>query len=216
MQMSARDWSTIGVQPRLPRWVRWAIPPLLIPLAGIAWLTLRWNDVPLRFGHPLVTHTPLHVFGFVIFAEGLAALLVGLVLAIWYGSNRPAFQSPMEKIPLAMAYLLSIVFTAVGLTPVADIPAWLVPAFIPLAALAGIVYVVRHQADPDDGPDATPEECWSLGGIYHNPNDPSLFVRARTGYGYTLNMANRWAYRIATGFFGGIALLIGFLIWALQ
>jgi uncharacterized membrane protein len=36
------------------------------------------------------------------------------------------------------------------------------------------------------------------------------------GYGYTLNMANRWAYRIMIGFFVGIALLVGFLIWALQ
>ena len=121
--MSSRDWSTIGAHAALPRWVRWAIPPLLIPLAGIAWLILRWNDIPLRFGHPLVIRTPLHVFGFVIFAEGLATLLVGVMLAIWYGSRRPTFQSPMEKIPLALAYLLSIVFTGVGLSAVANIPA---------------------------------------------------------------------------------------------
>jgi hypothetical protein len=214
--MSSRDGSTVGAHAALPRWVRWAIPPLLIPPAGIAWLILRWNDIPLRFGHPLVTRTPLHVFGFVIFAEGLAALLVGMVLAIWYGSNRPTFQSPMEKVPLALAYLLSIVFTGVGLSAVANIPAWLVAAFVPLAALATIVYVVKHQGDPDDVPDTTPDECWSFAGVYRNPNDPSLFVRARVGYGYTLNMANRWAYRIMIGFFVGIALLVGFLIWALQ
>jgi hypothetical protein len=59
----------------------------------------------------------------VIFAEGLATLLVGMMLAIWYGSRRPTFQSPMEKIPLALAYLLSIVFTGVGLSAVANIPA---------------------------------------------------------------------------------------------
>jgi hypothetical protein len=214
--MSSRDWSTIGAHAALPRWVRWAIPPLLIPLAGIAWLILRWNDIPLRFGHPLVIRTPLHVFGFVIFAEGLATLLVGMMLAIWYGSIRSTFQSPMEKIPLALAYLLSIVFTGVGLSAVANIPAWLVAAFVPVAALATIVYIVRHQGDPDDVPDTTPDECWSFAGVYRNPNDPSLLVRARLGYGYTFNMANRWAYRIMIGFFAGIALLVGFLIWALQ
>src|ERR1017187_7494354 len=214
--MSSRDWSTIGAHAALPRWVRWAIPPLLIPLAGIAWLILRWNDIPLRFGHPLVIRTPLHVFGFVIFAEGLATLLVGMMLAIWYGSIRSTFQSPMEKIPLALAYLLSIVFTGVGLSAVANIPAWLVAAFVPVAALATIVYIVRHQGDPDDVPDTTPDECWSFAGVYRNPNDPSLLVRARLGYGYTFNMANRWAYRIMIGFFAAIALLVGFLIWALQ
>jgi hypothetical protein len=214
--MSSRDWSTIGAHAALPRWVRWAIPPLLIPLAGIAWLILRWNDIPLRYGHPPMARTPLHVFGFPIFAEGLATLLVGMVLAIWYGSRRPATQSPMEKIPLVMAYLLSLVFTATGLAPVAGIPAWLVAAFVPLAALATIVYVARHQGDPDDVPDTTPDECWSFAGIYRNPTDPSLFVRARVGYGYTFNMANPWAYRIMIGFFAGIALLVGFLIWALR
>jgi hypothetical protein len=215
MQMSSRDWSTIGAHAALPRWVRWAIPPLLIPLAGMAWLIIRWNDIPLHFGHPLVTRTPLHVFGFLIFAEGLAALLVGMVLAIWYGTRRPAVQSPMEKIPLALAYLLGTVFTAVGLSPVANIPAWLIAAFVPLAVLSILVYIARHLGDPDV-PDTPPDECWSFAGVYRNPNDPSLFVRARAGYGYTFNMANPWAVRIMIGFFGGIALLVGFLIWALQ
>jgi protein-S-isoprenylcysteine O-methyltransferase Ste14 len=215
--MSSRDWSTIGAHAALPRWARWAIPPLLIPLAGIAWLIIRWNDIPLRYGHPLITRTPLHVFGFLIFAEGLASLLVGMVLAIWCGSNRrPGSQTPMEKVPLAMAYLLSLVFTAVGMAPVADIPAWLVPACVPLAALATIVYVVRGQGEADDVPDTTPDDCWSSAGVYRNPNDPSLFVRARVGYGYTFNMANPWAHRIIIGFFAGIALLVGFLIWALR
>jgi uncharacterized membrane protein len=163
-----------------------------------------------------MARTPLHVFSFLIFAEGLAALLVGMVLAIWYGSRRPAFQSPMEKVPLALAYLLSMVFTAAGLSPVAEIPPWLIAAFIPLAVLATIVSVVRGQAAADGVPDTTPDECWSFAGVYRNPNDPSVFVRARAGYGYTFNMANPWAFRIMICFFAGIALLVGFLIWALR
>ena len=62
----------------------------------------------------------------------------------------------------------------------------------------------------------TPDECWSLGGIYYNPKDPSMFVPARIGYGYVLNFVNPWSYRIMIGFFGGVAVLIGFLFWALR
>ena len=85
MVMSARDWSAIGAGASLPRWMRWAIPPLLIPLAAMAWIATSWDRIPLRYathfgsgGRPdgWTTRTPLHVFGILIFAEGLAALLV--------------------------------------------------------------------------------------------------------------------------------------------
>ena len=214
--MSSRDWSTVGAGSELPRWFRWAVLPPLIPLAGILWLATHWDRISLRFGHPLTTRTPLHVFGILIFAAGLATLLVALTIGIWYGSRRRAASSPMEVIPLAVAYLLSVVFTAAGLSPVAAIPAWSIAVVIPLAVLAIIVYVVRAQGETDDIPDNTPDECWSLGGIYYNPQDPSMFVRARAGYGYTLNMANHWSYGSIIGFFVGIALLVGFLIWSLS
>jgi uncharacterized membrane protein len=53
-------------------------------------------------------------------------------------------------------------------------------------------------------------------GIYSNPKDPAMFVSARLGYGYVLNMANPWSHRIMIAFFAGIAALIGFLLWALR
>jgi uncharacterized membrane protein len=210
--MSARDWSTIGAGPSLPRWIRWAIPPLLIPLAAVAWIATHWDRIPLRYathfgadGRPdgWTTRTSLHVYGVPIFAEGLAGLLVALVVCTWYGSRRPAAASPMEKIPLAVAYLLSVVFTAVGLAPVAQVPVWPLAAASPLLALAMIVYAVRAQGQPDDAGAAAPD-----------PQEPALFVRARVGYSYTLNMANRWSYAFVIGLFGGIALLTGFLIWS--
>ena len=64
-------------------------------------------------------------------------------------------------------------------------------------------------------PKDTPAECWTLGNIYRNPEDPSLWVPARVGYGYAFNMANPWARRILFGLFGGIGVLVAFLIWAL-
>jgi hypothetical protein len=120
--MSSRDWSAVGAGVELPRSSPWAILPPLIPLAGIAWLAARWDRIPLRFGNPLMTRTPLHVFRLLIFAEGLGALMVGLTLATWYGSRRPASLSPMEKIPLAGSYLLSVAFTALGLATVGEYP----------------------------------------------------------------------------------------------
>ena len=78
------------------------------------------------------------------------------------------------------------------------------------------MYLIKSQAGADDAPDTTPNECWSLGGVYSNPKDPALFVRARVGYGYTFNRANPWSYRVMIAFFAGIALLVGFLILSLR
>ena len=147
--MSSRDWNAIGAGPEWPRWLRWAILPPLIPLGDMVWLAAHWDQIPLRFGRPLVARTPLHVFAFPIFAFSLVLLIVGLMLAIWYGSRRPANPSPMEKIPLAVAYLLSVVFTAISLSPVTKIPNWAIAALVPLGALATIVYVVKAQSDDE-------------------------------------------------------------------
>ena len=162
------------------------------------------------------TRTPLHVFGFEIFAEGLAALLVGLAVGIWYGSRRPSASSPMEKIPLAMAYLMSLIFTAVGLVPVMQLPIWLLATVIPTLVLGTIVYVVRAQGNAGGAAKDTPAECWTMGCFYNNPKDPSLFVPAQMGNGYTFNMANPWGRRLIAGLFLGIGLLTAFLIWSLQ
>ena len=74
----------------------------------------------------------------------------------------------------------------------------------------------RKNAEPDDTPDETPKECWSLAGINYNPNDPAMFVPNRFAYGYTLNFANPWARAFLVVMVGGVAGLTGFLIWALR
>lgn len=213
--MSSRDWSTIGAQGTLPRWVPWAIPPLLIPLASMVPAAVNWQLIPIKFGHPLVTRTPLHVFGFFIFAEGMAILLVGLMVMAWYGSGRPAVLEAGMKAALAAAYLLSLVFTGIGLSQVTKVPAWITGVAAPVAALLDLVYMAGLFAE-DGAPDPTPKECWILGGIYYNPNDPALAVKARAGHGFTFNMANSWSRRIVVGFIAGVGVLVGFLIWALR
>jgi uncharacterized membrane protein len=191
----------------------------------MAWMAINWNRIPLRYAISFgsngrvtawTTRTPLHVFGFPVFAEGLAALLVGLALGIWYGSRRPSSGSFMEKAPLAMAYLMSLIFTATGLVPVMQLPIWLLVVIIPPLVLGTIVYVIYAQAKADNTAVETPAECWTLGLFYRNPKDPSLFVPAKMGNGYSFNMANPWSGRLLAGLFLGIGLLIAFLVLSLQ
>jgi uncharacterized membrane protein len=85
---------------------------------------------------------------------------------------------------------------------------------VPIAAIGLLIYVATPDWEPGKTVDDTPKECWRLGGIYHNPKDPALFVPARLGTGYTLNMANRWAYGFLIGLPVGIAALGGFLVWS--
>lgn len=68
-----------------------------------------------------------------------------------------------------------------------------------LAAFAWQIISIAQQ--PGSGSDGTPDECWKLGQIYYNPNDPALMVEKRFGVGYTLNFANRLSW-----------LLVGLLI----
>src|SRR5262249_52006462 len=41
--------------------------------------------------------------------------------------------------------------------------------------------------------DRTDDGHWFLGAIYHNRDDPAIFVERRFGVGWTLNVANPWA-----------------------
>jgi hypothetical protein len=71
-----------------------------------------------------------------------------------------------------------------------------------LAVTAGFVWpIVRISQEPGSGSDGTPDECWKLGQIYYNPNDPALLVEKRFGVGYTINFGNRASW-----------LLIGLLV----
>lgn len=47
--------------------------------------------------------------------------------------------------------------------------------------------------------DRTPDAAWLWGMFYHNPDDPALFVEARTGPGYTMNFGHMRAWMIVAG-----------------
>jgi Family of unknown function (DUF5808) len=58
---------------------------------------------------------------------------------------------------------------------------------------------------PPEG-DRTPDECWTWGLFYHNPNDPALLVEARCGPGYTLNFGRPIVWVLTAMFAVGISL----------
>jgi len=44
-----------------------------------------------------------------------------------------------------------------------------------LAVTIGFLWpIIRISREPGSGSDGTPDECWRLGQIYYNPNDPAL------------------------------------------
>ncbi len=109
----------------------------------------------------------------------------------------------MEKAPLAMAYLMSLIFTATGLVPVMQLPIWLLVIMIPPLALGTIVYMIYSQAKARQT-------------AVETSADSSIFVPAKIGKGYSFNMANPWSRRLLAGLFLGIGLLIAFLVWSMQ
>jgi uncharacterized membrane protein len=49
--------------------------------------------------------------------------------------------------------------------------------------------------DPPVG-DRTPDQCWTWGMFYYNPDDPAIMVEKRFGIGYTMNFGNVWSWVI--------------------
>ena len=82
--------------------------------------------------------------------------------------------------------------------------------------LAMLVWAYRSNSDPDTPMEATPDECWTLGGIYKNPSDPAIFVQKQVGFGYTINFGNVWSYVVLGGFTLGAIGLAAWLRWAIR
>ncbi len=226
--MSANSARTSGVdEPRedegLPVWFLWALPPLAAPLAAMAWLCAHWDAIPARFvvhhgrGYRpdgWVTRTPLHVMGPLIFGAGLAVLMLVVALTTYYGTRKTARRAPMIGVFFTVMYLVSFIFTEVGLAPLVEIPMWPAVVLAPMVAIGLLIYIYRKNAEPAGQPDETPAECWNWGGIYNNPRDPAIFVAKREGFGYTLNFGNPRAIMFLAGLIGGVAALTAFLFWA--
>ncbi|WIV17683.1 DUF5808 domain-containing protein [Paenibacillus polygoni] len=79
----------------------------------------------------------------------------------------------------------------------------------------GILYVttgqggsrVKSPVAPSTKPPRDDDQNWKLGMFYFNPQDPSLFVEKRMGYGWTINHARPLAWIILVGIIGSVVLV---------
>jgi uncharacterized membrane protein len=219
-----READLFAAEDRLPRWTLWAIPPFLLPMAGAAYLRAHWNEIPARIathyrtdGQPngWTTRTPLHVYGLLIFAAGLMLWIFLTGVVVYFGARRSPGRRKTLGIAISVMCLMGTVFTSVGVGMAHPFPVWIPIAVLP-PYLAGVLYwSLRGGSDPVAPADSSPDECWSLGDVYNNPNDAALFVPKRVGSGYTINFGHPDAKWLAIGFLGGMGLLVAFLFWTM-
>src|SRR5581483_6375701 len=102
---------------------------------------------------------------------------------------------------------LTLVFSWAALTPLAPIaPVWIL-GLSGLFTILIVVWAFRIVTDPRMPSEATPDDCWYLGSLYVNRNDPAIFVQKRIGFGYTMNWGNRLTWLIS-----GIAVAVSIVI----
>ncbi len=207
----------------IPWWALLAAPPFALPLAAMLYLREHWNQIPARYpihfgadgqANGWMEKSARAVYAPLWFAEGLLVLMLLLGAAILLGSRRSARQVGIPQIFVAVMYLIATVFSLIGLTPLVHLPPLAIVAAVAVFVLGLLVYGFRRLSRPGAPVETTPDEYWTLGGIYRNPNDPALFVQKRIGYGFTVNFGNPWSWVVMGGFFAGVCGLTAFLIWA--
>jgi len=190
----------VAAEDRIPRWVALAIIPFAVPMLAANWLAMHWNSIPRRFpvhwnvaGVPnrWADKSPRTVYSPLVYGGALMLFVLFMAVASFYWSRRTPQRLAMLKLLVASVYLIAMMFTAISLMPVAQVPPlWL---FAPtLAALAFLLWRMLRMAKLDSG--TTPDRAWILGLIYFNPQDAAVFVPKRIGSGYTFNLGNRMSW----------------------
>jgi uncharacterized membrane protein len=152
------------------------------------------------------TKTFRGVYGPLLFGSGLILLMLMLALAMFYGARRAPLRKPVLGAMIGVLYVIALAFSAAGLLPLAHIPA--AALIFPLFGFVAAMIVWSYKVGADAPSEATPDECWTLGGIYYNRNDPAIFVQKRIGIGYTVNLGNHLSWLILGAFSAGILGLI--------
>jgi len=170
-----------------------------------AWGARTWLNVdrPLLAGVLIVTL--MQALGYLIATRSPRARMAGT--ADWTAR----FRRANLRLIVAMSWTIAALFGVLALNPYLArgnalvTPFWLILAVVLGVAVAFIWPIIRLSQEPGSGSDGTPDECWKLGQIYYNPNDPAMMVEKRFGVGYTLNFGNRATWLL-------IGLLIGLLL----
>jgi uncharacterized membrane protein len=193
----------LSVEPnRLPGWFWLVLPPFVLPAAVMLYLRAHWNEIPERF--------PIHwsfqgpnrwtgksisgVYGSLLYGEALMFMFLLLALAIFYGARRSPQRDMIMKLMVVGTYVFGCLFGAIALQPLLNFPpVWFLaaPAVFVIVAL---VFGYRIVRDSERTSEATPDECWYLGTIYFDSQDPAVFVQKRFGFGYTFNFGSRWSW----------------------
>ena len=200
-----REAELVVDEDHFPRWFALALAPFLFPIGAALYLRAHWDELPARIpvhfgwnGEPnrWVDKTPHAVYGMLAANTGMLLLLLLTGLATYLGSRRLPQRTVIMKIMVAVCYFMSLLFCGTALLPLLHLsPLWImIPAPL-LIVLVGI-WIYQAVRNPSTPSEATPDNCWILGSIYINSQDPAVFVQKRIGFGYTLNFGNRlsWAY----------------------
>ena len=195
---------------RLPGWTLLALAPFAVLAACAVYLQVHWNEIPERFPVHWNAHGPngwstrtfLGVYSSLIFGAGLSALILAFGLVSYRASGRSRGGATMLRVMVGLSCFLGLIFGGVGLLPLGMPPVILIAA-APLGGLAvlGILLVTASGGnEPEDN-----------GG---NASRVPLFVPKKVGWGYTFNFANRYSWALLGMLFGGLTVLIAFLLWA--
>ena len=203
------------------------VGPFLILAAVAITLAIRWDEIPARIvahwgpsgADRWVAKSWRSIFGVLIIGTWSEALVAGIGVAIangargasggWRASNRRISLGLL----LAVAYIVALMLSDIALAPAFGNPAEIpVSPWIPAAALLSAIAIgfwrlVRTRNEPDLEPEPTPDDKWTWGEFYYNPDDPAITVPKRSGVGYTLNFASPYSWAI-----GGIILLLPVVI----
>ena len=125
------------------------------------------------------------------------------------------FRSANLMLLVAAVWVVTATICFISLLPLLTgggqpaLVAILVPLVLTASLAPFVVQLVRLTRDRTSASDGTPDNCWKLGQIYINPNDPALVVEKRFGVGYTLNFGNRALWWILMAAVLVFALVIG-------
>jgi len=199
-----------------------------LPMAGTASLLVaRWQRIPSRipihwdlYGGPngWAERSVGSIFG-LLFASFLMVLVFGFIGELIVRSSpghdgRTAVIRAIRSVLLACAWMITILFCATSLLPLAPDPSKL----IPLVAIAETVFsvgilgfvAIRWLQMPEAiaaAQDSTDPRFWKAGLVYYNPEDSALWVPKRFGFGYSLNFGRPVSWLVL-----GLFLLLPFAI----
>jgi uncharacterized membrane protein len=149
----------------------WVQLGLEVLLTGIALLIVASKALPGRAESRFRRVWLRYLYGMKVLT---LAFLGGLAVLIANAAQTGSASSVDLVLPITLVYVLILLGGAIAL------------------ALRTGQGGARLGSPAETAVDRMDDRYWKLGGIYVNPQDPSLLVEKRFGVGWTLNFGNRW------------------------